>query len=370
MRTTSTTTLSARIMTLFAGLLLAVAACSPGEVSDGAEVTGDLLDHLPAPASFLAWADFDAMRASPLSATLIEDEHLFDGNRQEMREMIEATGIDPVDDLHALAVASLVVDGDHIQPVLLATVDFEQERLLSALQESPTLEYRAYTLYEIDHPTRKAEGKEEGASAEAGEANPSPTQDEEATDEQQPAEHGYLVIFNAETLLLGSEQGVKAAIDVAAGDRSSVTADESLGDLLASVPADSQAWVVATDRTWSGELKEWMSEGDNLPVPQKALQGIKQATFSMRIDEGVNVQLSGLVASEEDARLLRDSLQGLLAMGKLMVQSQRPELFDILDRSVRIDSEERRVRLDATLDGDDLETLRKLAESRYGEKEG
>ncbi len=58
---------------------------------------------------------------------------------------------------------------------------------------------------------------------------------------------------------------------------------------------------------------------------------------------------------------------GLLAMGKMMIQQAQPELFNIVDRGLLIDSDNRIINIEANLSAEDIATLRELAEERVGD---
>jgi hypothetical protein len=65
--------------------------------------------------------------------------------------------------------------------------------------------------------------------------------------------------------------------------------------------------------------------------------------------------------------MISQSMLGLLAMGKMMMQQSHPELFNIVDRGLLIDSDDRAINIEANLSADDIETLRSLAEDRVEE---
>ena len=65
--------------------------------------------------------------------------------------------------------------------------------------------------------------------------------------------------------------------------------------------------------------------------------------------------------------MLTDSLNGLLSMGKMMIQGSEPELFKILDRGVRTQQDDRTITIEVNLTETDLEFLRRMAEDEMGD---
>ena len=65
--------------------------------------------------------------------------------------------------------------------------------------------------------------------------------------------------------------------------------------------------------------------------------------------------------------MISQSMLGLLAMGKMLIQQAQPDLFNIIDRGLLIDSDARVINIEANLSAEDIATLRELAEERVGE---
>lgn len=65
--------------------------------------------------------------------------------------------------------------------------------------------------------------------------------------------------------------------------------------------------------------------------------------------------------------MISQSMLGLLAMGKMMIQQAQPDLFNIVDRGLLIDSDNRAINIEANLSAEDIATLRELAEEKVGD---
>lgn len=356
-----------------AGALLLASCTATVQVEDGA--SGDLLDRLPARATVVGWFDVAELRESELAAPWLEEDRNIPGDEdyQDLRALSERIGIDPMRDIERLAFATYVVEAGEAAPVALVAVAYDESRLQAELQDTPTLEYEGRTLYRLDESMfARGDATQEGPRQaepdqpqEPGEAR-EPGQPQEAGEAREP---GYLVLLDDSTLLIGSEAGVKAAIDVADGRTASIRDASEMTDLLENIPAGANVWIVASSEAWAERLGESGLQESGLPVPQTAIKGIELAVFSLRLTDGFDARLAARAANEEDAKLLTDSLQGLMAMGKMMLQQQQPELFQVLDRAVTVNTSARVVELQTRLSGEDVETLRRLAEDQAAELE-
>lgn len=356
-------------LALTVALVLSACATEPRVSEPQGDV--DLFAYLPGPASVVGWVDFDALRGSTLAMTYLQDEELIGEADEELQEFINKTGIDPRTDLKQIAMVAFDNEDGETEGVVVGTVNFDRDRLLTALADSPTTSYRDHTIYELE--PEEWEGMEsEGEHGEEGEAEHGEEGDSEygevwveAEKEPQP---GYLVIINDQTLMMGSETGVRFALDTAAGERPKVRDDSTTNDVIMGLPADDQIWLVADDEAWADELAEMPEEGASpVPIPLAAIEGVEVVTFAMHMSDAMRLRMSGIAATEEDATMISQSMLGLLAMGKMMIQQAQPDLFNIVDRGLLIDSDNRAINIEANLSAEDIATLRELAEEKVGD---
>jgi hypothetical protein len=81
------------------------------------------------------------------------------------------------------------------------------------------------------------------------------------------------------------------------------------------------------------------------------------------LSDGLSFRMRGRTPAEEDAKNLGDALNGMVALGKMMLQNNNPGVFEILDRGLQTGSRGRDVTIDATLTMDDLRVLREYADT-------
>lgn len=326
-------------------------ACSGANESPSAAATAvqrDLISLLPANATTVGYMDVDALRNSALYALADEDDVV--GSNEAFADLIAATGIDPRTDLHRVAFASTaaISDGDvQGESAVVVVTTFDRARLLEALAAAETLDHQGATLYLLDSLEIAShdgpEGDDDGESENEGDAEDS---------------DGVLAILDDQTLALGQEQAVRNILAVAGGAASARTNNELMG-LLQDVDPSSELWVVSAREGLLGDLRP----SADMPMPQIPVDKINAIIFSARLSAGLDLTLRGRTGAEADAKLLGDSLNGMLAFGKMMLQSNQPEVFAILDRGVTAGSSGYDVTVKATLSTEDLTALRVFAEN-------
>jgi len=361
------------LMRLAPIVLVATMACVPGAeqagVSESGPATDDLLTLLPGEAVFVGWADVDALRESSSGAALLDEDSQSDEDYEDLRWLAEATGIE-MEDIHRAAFAGLgdVADDAEAQVVAAAKVDYDPNRMTETLADRPTLSYRDRTLYELDESMwNDGEDEESGGDHEgedpAGEHEQDAAGEEEDPGEQEPP---YLVMLDADTLLLGNERGVKASLDTIDDEATSLRDNAPMVENIESASEGSQAWLVVMRDAWREQLGDMPEQG---MVSRSAIEGIELMTVSLGVEEGFMLRIAGMAATEEDAGLLADSLRGVVSMGKMMIQ-QEPEIFAILDEGITVSADGRELRLEARLTDAQLEALQQYAEEQMPAAEG
>ena len=318
-----------------------------GDEAESTAAQGDLIARLPADATTVGMIDFAALRNSP-AYEFLRSEGAAIGDPGEFEDLIAETGIDPRTDLHRIAFVSsewFSEDmGDASGAVVVAT--FDRDRVLESMAGQPTEEYGGHTLYAADGWGREDDDGENG----------------EGADEDGNKVDGYLAILDDSTLAFGGGCTIRAIIDVANGAASTRT-NTRLMALLEDVDPDSETWFVSAQNA----LFKDITPDDSMPMQQIPLDRINAMIISLRMANGIQVSLRGRTEESSDAKLLGDSLNGMLAFGKMMIQGSDPDVFSILDRGITAGSSGRDVTLRADLSIDDLETLRDYAHKTFDE---
>ncbi len=135
--------------------------------------------------------------------------------------------------------------------------------------------------------------------------------------------------------------------------------------LLEDVDPAAQMWVISAQEG----LFQGITPGEGSPVAQIGYDRINALIMSVDLTEGISLRMRGRTPVEEDAKNIGDALNGMLALGKMMLQSNSPEVFEILDNDVKAGSSGRDVTIKAQLTMEDIQTLQNFARDAMSEGE-
>lgn len=342
------------------GAIALMLGCSVSIDSEAVTESRALIDRLPFGATAIAWIDFEDLAEAMSSEQWDQYEEMLQGdeNTQGLERFEEATGIDVRQDVRQMGVALMPGGGDNNWPIVLIEVDFDRGRFESLLTDAESIEYEGATMYAVDDFVRNLE------SVVSGDDDIDIPDAEAATE---PADGAYLVVLDDTTLAIGTEENLRVVIDVDGGRHETLKSDPDMNDLISEVAGHGQIWLVATKSTWDDQVADFGQTIPGTMVPATAIESIETVTLSMWLGDGLSIRLTGIAGSAEDAGMLTDSLNGLLSMGKIMIQGSQPELFQILDRGVHAEQDDRRINIEANLTPADLEFLRRMAEEEVGD---
>lgn len=335
--------------------ILTPMACSVTVESDSATPARALIDRVPAGATAIAWIDFEALAASMSPEDWNEYEQMLQGEDEDMaafERFAEATGIDPREDMMQLAFVALptaVAPDDYL---VLLSADFDRDKLEALAADAESVSYEGTTFYSADDVFRNI-SEAVGRPATEGEG---------MVDPETP---GWVAILDDRTIAMGTDVSLQAIVDVDGGRHDGLQADAAMSGLVADVVDEGQIWFVATRDTWRDRMDDI---GQNPMVPTAAINNIETVTMSLRMGDGMTLRIAGMASDPETANELTTSLNGLLGMGRMMLQQSEPELFVIVDRALTVRQEDRTVRIQADLTPEDMETLQRLAEEQVPQR--
>jgi len=334
-------------------LLIPAAACAAApddevgsETEASTENQGDLVAMLPSTATTIGFIDFAAIRETSAYEFLKGEAGI--GDTDALEKIIAETGIDPRTDLHRIAFISSDGFGAWDEKgafVVLAT--FDRARIADAVASAPTAEYSGRTLYQV--------GAISNDDEEGDEADVSVDVDVD----------GWMTILGDTVLAFGSDESIRAIVDVADGAPSARENDTLMG-LLEDVNTDAQVWLVSAQE---GMFSNITPEAGS-PIGQIGYDRINAMMLALDLSDGLSFRMRGRTPAEEDAKNLGDALNGMVALGKMMLQSNNPGVFEILDRGIETGSRGRDVTIDAHLTMEDLRVLREYADTMIDSAQG
>lgn len=240
------------------------------------------LRFLPADTQALAVIDVAALRSAPLVQDNMKDNLPLP---PDLQQVITGSGVDPRKDIDTITFAKVGQKDSFF--VIQGRIDKLKVQQYLAQQGKQPEGYLGQTLY--DDP-------------------------------------GGAVVLLDNTVLLGQVDAVKKAID-----QIQIPGSPALrSDLMAAIQtidAGNQVWAVGNISM--GDLP---AAGVRGPAPVldmlKSLQG---GTYQMHIDSGVHARATANFGDADSARNLRDLANGALAIAKLQVAKQQPDMMHALD---------------------------------------
>ncbi len=286
-------------MRYIAGLVLLAGLGCTRPAAKKLAVDPSLARLVPANAVLLAGVRVQELRATPLYRKLESR-----GGFGEMADSLAKSGFDVSKDVSGLIVAT-----DGSTAVVLATGRFKTAGL-EGLKKS---EYRGRTIY--------------------GNGDSSYT------------------VLDETTAAAGSVDAVRAAIDRAAAAGGSGSALLTAAEGL---PLTSQIWAVGADL---GALADrYVPRDGNIANARRLLKSTRSVTFSADLRAGVKATITAACGTDQDAKLLNDTLRGILGLGRLSVPEERRELLRVYD-GIRVQRQELTIRVEIDEPGELMDGL-------------
>src|SRR5262245_19103685 len=241
------------------------------------------LKFLPPDTKGVVFIDVAALRSSPLVQDILKDKSL--GGPGRWGDFVTTTGMDPERDVDKVTIGQL--NGKDGLIIVQGRINkFKMEQFLKDKgKESQT--YLGQTLYRDGNGT-------------------------------------FVILDNL--VLLGQVDGVKKAID-----QMQLPGSPPLrGDLAAAIQtieAGNQIWGVG-----DFSVDDLGNLGVRGPAPAvDMLKSLKNGTFQMHVDTGIQVRAIGNFSDSESAKSIGDSVRGAVAVAKLQVAQQQPDMVKLLD---------------------------------------
>jgi len=279
-------------------LCLAFAACQPKK-SESLHIDASLESLVPADTVFVAGANVDAIRDTPVYQKLLSRMPL-----PQLDDFARRTGLDPRKDLSEVLSCSNGKTG-----LLLARGKFRPQDVEARLEANGAkrFAYKKYNLFG----------------------------DERAS----------IFFWNPSTAIGGPTTELRSIIDQAGGRGLPL----ALRDLLRTLPADDQIYAAL-----AGGM-----EGLNLAIPQDSnlgnianvLRAIDSATLGMDLRNGIALTAEVTSKTERDARFVHDMVKGVVGLGRLNTRDNQPELLKLYD-AIKVEQQQIHTKVTADIPSD------------------
>jgi hypothetical protein len=164
-------------------------------------------------------------------------------------------------------------------------------------------------------------------------------------------EQGAYAILDATTAAAGTDPEVRKAIDQ---KQSGHGAPAGLLNWARSLPGSGQIWLVSNG--WGTVAQDLSSQDGNIANLGRFLQSIEHATVTVDLRSGLLANINGECKSEQDAKSLGDAARGMVALARLNVPENRPDLLRMFD-GVKVDQKQRSIQVNANIAEDLIEKM-------------
>ena len=287
---------------------------------------------LPADVDLVAYVDVPGVAQHPLWSKLEEDPFLkaAEGPLNQFRAI---TGLDPRRDVHMLVMVARGFGRQELEIAVIARGALDRERIEDLLSGSGF------------RPERRGKLEVYLPPAEVGLPAGVPGLPD--------ASVAFLDDF---TLAVGPSGILQGTVAVRNGDAPPLVQSPDLGSMIEEGIGSGQFWGVFRSGYLGDLLRQRIEEGIPFLGVLKGFSGVQGLRFSVRLSDSIDLVARARTGTEAEAQLLADTLNGFLALGKLVAKDQ-PDILRFLDGAlVGLDVDS--VRFSMNLDAANLDRIR------------
>jgi len=279
---------------------LAFTGCQPKK-PESLRIDPSLEAMIPANTVFIAGADIDAIRDTPVYQKLLGRMPL-----PQLDEFTQQTGLDPRKDLSRVISCTNGKTG-----LLMARGNFNVKDLEARL-ETRGAKRSAYKNHSLFGDERMS-----------------------------------IYFMNGTTAIAGSASDLRSLIDQGSGGGRGVP--PALRDLIRTIPANDQIWAALTGGLQG--LNIGIPPNSNLENIVNALQSIDTATVGMDLSKGFGLVAAVTCRTERDAKFVHDMVRGVVGLGRLNTPDNHPELLKLYD-SIKVTQQQTHAQVTAEIPAD------------------
>jgi hypothetical protein len=287
-----------RAMWVLALACLVLAGCQ-AKKQDSLRIDPSLEAMIPAGTVFIAGADIDAIRDTPVYQKLLGRMPL-----PQLDEFTRQTGLDPRKDLSRVISCTNGKTG-----LLMARGKFKVGDLETRLE--------ARGAKRSTYKNRSVFGDERMS----------------------------IFFMNGTTAIAGSGSDLRSLID----GGSSRGLPPALRDLIRAIPANNQIWAALSGGLQG--LNIGIPPNSNLENIMNALQSIDTATVGMDLSKGFDLTAAVTCKTERDAKFVHDMVRGMVGLGRLNTPDNHPEFLKLYD-AIKVTQQQTHTQLTAEIPAD------------------
>ncbi len=269
----------------------------------------DILKFFPSDIHGVFFADVHKMLSLETADKLIKENEGY----KEYLEFVEKTGIDPQKDVYAAAIG--IMPGEDVKKqegAAIINLKYDKSSLLSLMEEEAeapptTQDYNGMTLYSTEKDKDKV-----------------------------------LAFLDDSHILVGSQLGAQACIDVIQKRKENISKNEALSDLLEKTNRNTMFWgaILVPQKT----LADAVSENPML----SNLESVKAITLNFDYaNKNIMVEIKGTSEDAGKNKQVAEMLTGLKAFGS-MAAAEKPEIGELVN-AIEVTSTDEYVKITANI---------------------
>ncbi len=314
--------------------------------AQGATLDPGLVALLPSNATSLAGVDLERLKRSPLYH-IFEERSSQSGTNNGL-DMLEAfTGFDPRRDVQTVLIAGWVdpsAEQANGQFVAVARGQFNVPALTRAIEmrrNGKSENYRGLELFSMEPANRGAK--------------PEPKVTPKAR-RGQPNEQGYFTFLDDKTAAAGTRTALLGLIDRKLSGVAGLARDSTLVARAQSIGGGNQIWAVS--ETPGAVIARQMPKNQTGEASNfsRIASSMRSSTWALDLSNGLDLHSVNLCLTAEDARRLGAAARGRVAMGRLGLPQQNPELGELLN-GIRVEDRDTQLEISVRVDSAVIEKL-------------
>ena len=343
-RVTSRSTASLLVVLFVA--VVTLYSCQTQDESQAGGLDSELVALLPSNATSLMGADILRLKTTPVYRFLEEERRKNESSQSGLKTIAERTGFDPWQDLDRVLLASWVDASDDKSSapaarfLVVARGRFDLTEIGHQLDDAEVEDYRGVPVYHQPVPQPGSSISEAPGS-----------------EFLKQLEDGFsLALFDERVAVAGIKLAVMETIDRKMDGGASFLDNTQLLERAEALNQSNQLWSVSLN---TGEL--WESGAGSLPsginIPAfRIFRSMESSSLAADLTDGIDVKAEGVCATDEDAKTLAEAGRGMVALGRLTLSEQYPDVMKLFD-AIDVVGDEKVIRASVRMTASDFESL-------------
>ena len=158
-------------------------------------------------------------------------------------------------------------------------------------------------------------------------------------------------ILDATTAVAGTQPDIRRVIDQKQSGQRGATA---LLDRARALPGAGQIWLVSNG--WGTLPADVSKQNGNIANLARFMQSIDRASAIADLRSGLVGNITGECKSDQDAKSLGDAARGMVALGRLNVPENQPEMLRLFD-GIKVEQKQRSIQVNVNISAELIDRM-------------